>query len=340
MKTKSKKRMSFSEKLIIALTMLFQIIITSLICILLVYYGPFNVVRKYVVGTAMTSKSHQYLATWFLSQAQIDEILKTPDLNIIQDTNKVKIENANNKDIQLYDIKSSNGKYHGYLMDIKDPTRIKVGITSMLGQQGETTSEIATNNKAIAAINGGGFQDKTQSGEKWTGTGSLPTNFVIMDGKVVWQEVPNDYKFTKNADALTSVIAFDKDGKLIIGKHSINELLSLNVTQAIVFGRTLVVNGKPTFSGDGSGGTTARTSVGQCANGDVIFLVLDGRRINMPGATLHDAQQIMLSYGAINAVNLDGGGSTTMFYNGKVINNPCDPLGERTIATALYVTNN
>jgi exopolysaccharide biosynthesis protein len=332
------RKISVAGKLTIAFIVVLQILLTSFICMMLVYYGPFNVIKKYIVGTAMSSKDHQYLATWFLSQAQIDNILAKSDNNLTQDANGVTIVNNNSKDILLYEIKSDSGKFHGYLMDVKNPKRIKVGLTSKLNVQGETTTQIALANNAVAAINGGGFHDSTKTGGNWSGTGALPTYFVIVDGKVVYNEVSNDYKFNKGKDANTSVVAFDKDGKLIIGKHSVIELLNLNVTQAIVFGRTLVVNGKPAFSGDGSGGITARTAIGQTKSGDVLLLVLDGRRIQMPGASLRDIQQIMIKYKAINAVNLDGGSSTTMFNNGKVINNPCDPLGERTIATAICVT--
>jgi exopolysaccharide biosynthesis protein len=69
----------------------------------------------------------------------------------------------------------------------------------------------------------------------------------------------------------------------------------------------------------------------------MLLLVLDGRHGIKIGATLQDAQQIMLQYGAFNATNLDGGSSTTMYYDGDIINNPCDPLGERAIASAIVV---
>lgn len=334
MKTISTNRkISVAGKLTIAFIVVLQILLTSFICMMLVYYGPFNVIKKYVVGTAMSSKDHQYLATWFLSQEQINNILAVSDNNLVQNGTGVTITNSSSKDILLYEIKSDSGKFHGYLMDVKDPKRIKVGLTSKLGTQGETTSQMAKELGAVAAINGGGFHDSTKSGGLWSGTGALPTFFVISDGKVVYNEVSNNNKLSGDS----SVVAFDNEGKLIIGKHSVNELLNLNVKEALVFGRTLVVNGKRAFSGDGSGGITARTAIGQTKDGDVLLLVLDGRRINMPGASLRDSQQIMLQYGAINAVNLDGGASTTMFNNGKVINSPCDALGERTIPTAICV---
>ncbi|HEX2926334.1 MAG TPA: phosphodiester glycosidase family protein, partial [Ruminiclostridium sp.] len=55
------------------------------------------------------------------------------------------------------------------------------------------------------------------------------------------------------------------------------------------------------------------------------------------GATLKEVQDIMLEHGAVNAANLDGGSSATMYYDGKVVNTPSDALGERTVATAFMV---
>jgi exopolysaccharide biosynthesis protein len=65
--------------------------------------------------------------------------------------------------------------------------------------------------------------------------------------------------------------------------------------------------------------------------------VIDGRTLESFGATLRDVQDILLEYGAVNAANLDGGSSTTMYYNGKVINKPSDKLGERTVPSAFVV---
>lgn len=329
--------MSIAGKLTIAVIILFQMILTSFICIMLVYYGPFAVVRDYIVGTAMSSKSHQYLATWFLPKARIDEILKINDYNIQQNTGEVVINDTKSNDVLLYNI--NGAQYKGKLMVVKDPSRIKIGYSSKLGTVGETTSEIAIQNNAVAAINGGGFEDKSVSGKLWTGTGAYPDFFIIADGKIFFKKA----SITNNTKA--NVIAFNVKGELIIGRHSINELLKQSVTQAITFGdgtnkslsSPLVINGKPAFSGN-AGGKSARTAIGQRKNGEILLLVLDGRRVTMLGATNYDVQKIMLDSGAYTATSLDGGSSTTMFFNGKVINDPIDPLGERSIPTAICVT--
>ena len=67
------------------------------------------------------------------------------------------------------------------------------------------------------------------------------------------------------------------------------------------------------------------------------MLAIDGRKGLKMGASLKEVQNILLQQGVINASNLDGGSSTTMYFNGEVINNPCDWNGERTVATAIYV---
>ena len=78
--------------------------------------------------------------------------------------------------------------------------------------------------------------------------------------------------------------------------------------------------------------------IGQRSNGAIVFVVLDSK---LPGgriaATLKEAQQVMISLDCWTAVNLDGGKSTTMYFNGEVINNPSNALGERPIASGFIV---
>ena len=97
-------------------------------------------------------------------------------------------------------------------------------------------------------------------------------------------------------------------------------------------------SGKSTIkSGDGGWGIAPRTAIGQRKDGAILMLVIDGRQTRSVGATLKDVQNTMLQYGAVNATNLDGGSSASMYYEGEVINNPSDPLGERSVPSAIYV---
>ena len=183
----------------------------------------------------------------------------------------------------------------------------------------------------MAAINGGGFTDSSSGDSKWTGTGGKPVGVLISNGTVKYNDVNDE---TTKVD----VMAMTKNGVLLVGPHSLSEMNELGVTDAISFGPAIVVNGKGTIkSGDGGWGIAPRTAIGQRKDGSILFMVIDGRQTSSVGATLKDVQNIMLQYGAINATNLDGGSSSTMYYEGDVINNPCDPLGERSVPSVVYV---
>lgn len=324
-----KRRLSLPAKLA---AILLQLIAAVLMACLLVFHGPFPTLRRFVVNTAMATYTHQYIAKMFLSDAEISKIMNegTSVKNLTQDMSGVNVLNHGSNSVQEYKI--SGNQYKGRLLIIPNPLKVHVGYSSKLGKQGETTSAIAASHNAVAAINGGGFHDVSAGGGLWTGTGAYPTDFLMSGGKVVYRD--SGFGDSKKVN----VVALDSQGKLIVGSHSIADLEKQHATDAFSFpnGPVLVVNGQAAFSGDGGQGMNPRTAIGQRKDGSILFLVLDGRRLNMLGATLHDIQKIMLDYGAYNATNLDGGSSTTMYYGGSVINNPCDMLGERTVATAIY----
>ena len=93
--------------------------------------------------------------------------------------------------IVLKDMILTGKRFKGYILVINDPTRIKVGYSSMLGKEGQLTSEIARDNNAIAAINGGGFTDGV-SGSLWTGTGANPEGIIMSGGKIVFNNIKNE----------------------------------------------------------------------------------------------------------------------------------------------------
>lgn len=318
----------------------FQILFGILTAPWIVYYGPFNNLKKNIVGAAMTTYSHQFIATLFLSDAEIQKIRNGGDVGVsnYKDEDLSQINVASNDDtIQTEKVTSENGKFSGQLLIIHNPKKVKIGYSSQLGVEGQKTSQIAKNNNAIAAINGGGFQDKgANSTQLWTGTGAFPIGIIISKGKVVYPKSGNYNEKQYGVSGLT------RNGILVVGNYTINELLTKNVTEAINFGPNLIVNGVVQNRDENgnnidSQGTQPRTAIGQRKDGAILLLVIDGRQGFQMGASIKDVQQIMLKEKAYNAVNLDGGASTTMYYNGRVINNPCDKFGERTVSTAIYV---
>jgi exopolysaccharide biosynthesis protein len=323
------KRKRLSIKTIIAF-LIYALIVAAVTTPVVVFYGPFQNVKRTIVGTAMATFTHQYIATTFLSKDEIDKILKSSQTGETtsaeaENLNEVKIAHTGDKGIDRYDI--PNKKFDGYILEISDPTRLKIGYTKRIGEVGQRTSEIAEENGAVAAINGGGFTDRSANGKLWAGTGAYPEGLVISDGKVVYSDV--------KANEKVNITAFTADGTLIVGDHTLNDLKKRNVVEAVSFRNSLIINGKTVAVQDE--GLNPRTAIGQKSDGTIIMLVIDGRTGLKPGATLKEVQNILLQQGAVNASNLDGGSSSTMYFNGEVINNPCDWNGERTVATALYV---
>ena len=322
-----KKRIGTRSALILSIYEIIFIVITSF---MLVFYGPFINIKKTIVESAMTSFKHKYIVQLFLSNKKIHEILSEDKVkSIIQNKNdNIKLNLDHNSAIDRYDIKSN--KFSGYLLVVHDPTRVKIGYTNKLGIRGQLTSQIAKENSAVAAINAGGFVDRS-SGGAGTGTGGQPSGVLMSGGSIKFND-------TKSNLEKINIVGLTEKGLLIVGKYNINEMKALKIAEVVNFGPALIVNGEPTIKkGDGGWGIAPRTAIGQRSDGAILLLVIDGRRISSIGASLKDVQNIMLGYGAINSSNLDGGSSSTLYFNGKVINNPCDSLGERSVPCAFIV---
>ncbi len=316
----------------VILFIIFQIIFIPILSIILVYYGPFVNTRDMIVTTAMTTMSHQYFATWFLSDEKIEEILKkNRPSDVIEEQNlsdiNISAANINTssdplKGTQLIDV--STNEFNGYLLIIDDPSRVKLVSAPRIGTVGATTSQIVKEYDGIAGINAGGFKDDA------LGTGGKPDGVVIVDGELV----------STNGSGSYSVVGLDEQNKMVVSNSmTYSTMKSLNLKSAVTFGPVIIINGNATIkSGNGGWGIQPRTAIAQRKDGAILMLVIDGRQKGSVGATLRQVQDILLKYDAYNAFNLDGGASSTMVYNNKLVNNPSDILGERYVPNAFIVT--
>jgi hypothetical protein len=116
------------------------------------------------------------------------------------------------------------------------------------------------------------------------------------------------------------------------------------VVDAVGGGPLIVQNGQPVFraleqfSSSQLSVRNPRTAVGQRADGKIIFLTVDGRQPGYStGLTNFELAQQMVRLGAVTASALDAGGSTTMAFDGKLLNRPSDPGGERAVSDGLFV---
>ena len=308
-------------------------------------YGPYHGFRDWLITTAMTTMTHQWIAYLFYSQDTIDDVMANNKVDeIVEDTDKDAIvvgiaekkEHTNEYERAVLEKEHPNDKYKiinisgkgysGYLAVIYDPSKVKTLVTAKIGQSGQYLTTMAKNNKAIVAINGGGFDDPNYSSNA-----ANPLGITYSKGKII-----TNYYYS----GAGGIIGFDKDNKLVLASKCTKDTAeSLGVRDAVTCGPFLIVNGKAsTVVGNGGWGTAPRSAIGQRKDGIVLFLAIDGRTVKRPGADMDDLIEVMKNYGAYNAANLDGGTSTAMVVNYELINDPIDSTGAhktRFIATGF-----
>lgn len=344
---KIKKKGNFFTKLLISFCILAVIGMSSLGVLL---YGPFDGFRVWLITTAMTTMTHQWIAYVFYDESTVDAILsanRVDEINEDTDTNaivvgineketkkEVKYENEYEKAILEKDNKNDKYKvinitgkgYTGFLVAVYDPSKIHTLVTGKIGSSGQYLTTMAKNNNALVAINGGGFDDPGHNSN-----GANPLGITYQRGKLV-----TSYRYT----GAGGIIGFDTDNKLVLASNCTKATAdSLNIRDAVTCGPFLIVNGKASsVVGNGGWGTAPRTAIGQRKDGIVLFLVIDGRMVGRQGADMDDLIKVMQNYGAVNAANLDGGTSTALVINGELKNDPIDSTGAhktRFIATGF-----
>ena len=346
-KTNKKSKKKILKRVLIILAILMCIGVATGLFLL---YGPYSGFREWLITTAMTTKSHQYLATWFYDDETINEVLSKNRVQevdeitdssltvIIDEQEEQKVEYANeyeravlekdpnNDDYKIIEIEGKG--YSGYLAVIYDPSRIKTVYSKKLGTSGQYLTTMAKDNDALIAINGGGFVDPN-----YNSNGANPLGITFSGGKLI---TADSYSGTGG------LIGFTEENKLVLGKMTVKQAQAMKVRDAVTYGPFLIINGKAsTVLGNGGWGTAPRTAIGQRQDGIVLFLVIDGRTVTRPGADMNDLIEIMQNYGAYNAANLDGGTSSVMVVNGEIINDPIDSTGAhrtRYISTGFILT--
>jgi len=213
-----------------------------------------------------------------------------------------------------------------YVADIKvsDSSYLKTAFAdSTYGRNiKETTSAMAAENNAIFAINGDYY-------------GFRNNGYVLRNG-VLYRDT------SSNSEALMIDSAGDfsliqEDG---VGAQS---LLDSGAMQVFSFGPALVENGKAAVSANSevsqSMRSNPRTAIGQVSELHYIFIVSDGRTSESSGLSLLELAEQFEKRGCSIAYNLDGGGSSTMYFNGQVINNPTNGRGnrEREVSDIVYI---
>jgi exopolysaccharide biosynthesis protein len=214
-----------------------------------------------------------------------------------------------------------------YVADVRldSGTALEAGLADN-GQSTADTSDLADANDAVFAVNGDFF-------------GARDDGIIIRNGEI-YRDAP-----------VRTGLALYEDGSMKVFDETLTsaeELLAQGAWNTYSFGPALLVDGKMP---DGAGyyeveqnpvhpiqGRNPRTGIGLIANNHFVFVVVDGRNPGYSkGVTVEEFSQIFKDLGCTTAYNLDGGGSSTMYFKGEVVNSPVDRGGQRNISDILFV---
>lgn len=324
---------------VFALVTLALLLVTLLGVIWVLEKGPSPTVTEKFCRSMRETSAIRWIPNIFLSEEEVaafksestesdeTETVNTSLIHIAPAQTETEAESDDGVEL----ISITHGTAKGKLLIVRDPSRIILGVSSAEFDAkipGMQLTALVEKYGGVAGTNAGGFND-----ENGRGNGGVPQGLVISGGALLHTGKDNE---TYN------VVGFDADHILHVGTMTAEEALAQGITDAVSFrthdglASSLIINGEIQSKNLG-GGVNPRTAVGQCADGSVLLLVLDGRSINTLGATMQDVADIMLEYGAVNAGNLDGGSSSVMVYGGEIVNNCASVTGPRNIPTAFVV---
>ncbi len=299
------------------------IVLTLILTIYFICHGPSKSAQELFVTTILETGQLKFLANVFMSDEDIQEIVNKNSLKEMDsevDDNLINVGGSTDKElIEIYKVSGNN--YEGTMMVINDPSKISLATTYPWGEYGKELDKLVTESGAIAGINGGLYYSDANKGGR-------PLGVTVSNGEI--------QDMSLGATGL-HLIGFDNENILRIidisnmNRSEIENLIETEgIRDAVSFQEEasdannhfvkLIINGeKRELNGMGSG-ANPRTAIGQREDGSVLFLVTDGRGKNGHlGATAADLIEVMSEYGAVNAANVDGGSSSTMYYNGEYL---------------------
>ena len=309
--------------------------ILAAICFFVVYSPLFENLQNTIISTAMVTKTHGYIAHVFYSDERINKVVAlntVPKIDAKIDLDQVVIDT---KPRESYDneydeailtrtqgnddykyLKIKVGKYDAHLVAIYDPSKVHIITGKKFNTKDksgkETVLQMTKRMGAVVGINGGGFVDY--------GYGSdIPIGYVIKDSKVIWS--PSTEKM--------NLIGFSTDNKLMLINATGEEAVKQGMRDGLQFGPLLMINGEtPNYGSNSVGGFSraARVAIAQRKDGIVLFLVTEGT--HAAGPNMKEVIDTLEKYGAYNAANLDGGTSTQLVINNKLINRPISITGQ------------
>ena len=323
------------------------IIILAGVCFL-VFRGPSGSARDLVVTTLIETPVFDALPQIFLTDSQIADILARSSMGSvdvsIQDPQLVdfrqELEESRALDRDAHDLLvTDHATFRAQLLVVNDPSRVRVSVPSEFGDRGLTIEELC--GSSVAAI-GAGLADTAR------GEGGYPVGVVVSNGQTRWLDTSESGLY---------LVGFDNEGFLRIidirGKadFEVEQVIKdENIRHAVTvsdqvgdlsasFGPIIVNGVAREYAGTGSG-ESARTAIGQRADGAVLLLTCSGNLLaGRAGATAEDLIAIMSGAGAVNACALSEGARAQMVYEGQTLAGGSGLLatGDRQLMPSAFV---
>ena len=290
----------------------------SIFGLLLTASFSYSMLKTFVIAETISTVSSTASSSNAEAASKAAETATVTDTSYSDDNISVTLteKTVNNTQVYVADVTVSSAQY------------LKTALANNTYGNNVTakTSETAANNNAILAVNGDYY-------------GANTTGYVIRNGVV--------YRDTVREDASNGDLAIYKDGSFKIiyeNEISADQLVKDGVVNLLAFGPALVENGEIVVNTKSEVGqsmaSNPRTAIGIIDENHYIIIVSDGRTSESQGLSLYEMAEVMKSYDVKTAYNLDGGGSSTMYFNGQVINKPTTNgnISERAVSDIVYIS--
>ena len=200
-------------------------------------------------------------------------------------------------------VRVSGTGYIGVLAIGKDPSQLRCEPSSGIGRYGEDLGVIVDDNNGVLGITGSGFLDVNGAGD-----GSELAGYTMCKGAQYGYHYddPGYKRIELTHDNIMYIVDSDRE-------------VQSDVTDAVEFSPALIIDGQ-IMVGPEWGSINPRAAIGQSERGEILMLVIEGRLTGRSiGAGLDTCAEILKRHEGYNALNLDGGASAVLYYNGEYV---------------------
>jgi exopolysaccharide biosynthesis protein len=320
----------------VLLTFVAALALTLLISLKMICSSAFPSAQQMFVTTILETGQLKFLASWFLSSEEIQEIVDKNSmkaLNASVDTALIQVggsgsvnvggesgEEDSGEPIEIVEVAGAN--YTGTMMIVKDPARVSLATIYPWREVGVPLDQLVASAGAVGGINGGLYNSYNNSGGR-------PYGVIVSHGEIQYnkpQEFPGLVLIGFTEDNILEIIDISK-----LNAAGVEELVAeRRIRDAVTFQEEasdannhfvqLIINNEAREMNGMGSGLNPRTAIGQRADGAVLLFVTDGRgKAGHLGASSGDLIGVMQEFGAVNAANLDGGSSSCMYYDGEYL---------------------